>query len=106
MEIHAIGFGKKTAGKQSIRLSLNEGTFDVNLGVPDLRLYEEDQQTPRLDLVRDLQRRIESGVDVIAGVGLTRPFARANDDAQRHWLQVNNVHLRDKPTWQLRQAPV
>jgi hypothetical protein len=36
---------------------------------------------------------------VILSVGLTRPWRKQEDTAERHWLQVNNVHLQDNPLW-------
>jgi hypothetical protein len=36
---------------------------------------------------------------VIFGVGLTRPFAEREDAPAVHWLQVNNIHLRNDPYW-------
>jgi hypothetical protein len=30
-------------------------------------------------------------------VGLTRPWRKNGDTAQRHWLQVNNIHLEEDP---------
>lgn len=71
----------------------------ANLSVTDLRLYTEDHRTPRRDLVANVQERIEAGVEVIVSVGLTRLWCRPGDTAERHWLQVNNVHLEDNPLW-------
>jgi hypothetical protein len=48
-----------------------------------------------------VQRRIKAGVEVILSVGLTRPWRKQGDTAERHWLQVNNIHLRDAPLWSL-----
>jgi hypothetical protein len=41
-------------------------------------------------------------METILSVGLTRPWQKRGDDAERHWLQLNNIHLRDDPLWQLR----
>jgi hypothetical protein len=46
-----------------------------------------------------VQGRIEAGVEVILSVGLTRAWRKQNDTAERHWLQVNNIHLKDDPLW-------
>jgi len=35
-------------------------------------------------------------------LGLTRPWRKRGDTAERHWLQVNNIHLRDDPLWRPR----
>jgi hypothetical protein len=85
----------------TVRLVLHYLLPSVDLSVADLRSYEEDHRTPRQDLVADLDRRMKSGVETILSVGLTRPFRKIGDDAERHWLQVNNIHLRDDPLWRL-----
>lgn len=87
------------AGK--IRMTVSDGAFQANLSVSDLRLYEPDQQTPARSVVEAVARRINSGVDLVLSVGLSRPYRATSDDIERHWLQVNNVHLADDPTWQL-----
>jgi hypothetical protein len=83
----------------TVRMVLECLTPSVDLSVTDLRLYERDHKTPRRDLVADVQRRIDAGVEVILSVGLTRPWRKQNDTAERHWLQVNNIHLQDDPLW-------
>ncbi len=82
-----------------IRAQVADGAFDVDLSVTDLRLYAEDQKTPRAKVVADMQRRIRRGVGVILSVGLARAFQVTGDTARRHWLQVNNLHLEDDPVW-------
>lgn len=86
-------------GWGKIRAQVNDGTFDVDLSVTDLRLYGKDQKTPRAKVVADVQRRIQQGVGVILSVGLARAFQASGDTARRHWLQVNNLHLEDDPVW-------
>ena len=83
----------------TVRMVLDYLTPSVDLSVTDLRLYESDHKTPRRDLVANVQRRLEAGVEVILSVGLTRPWRKQNDTAERHWLQVNNIHLKDDPLW-------
>ncbi|MCZ7577863.1 MAG: hypothetical protein M5U18_12745 [Dehalococcoidia bacterium] len=39
---------------------------------------------------------------VILGVGLTRPFAPGDGQSERHWLQVNALHLASNPGLRLR----
>ncbi len=85
----------------TVRLVLDYLMPSVDLSVTDLRLYERDGRTPRRDLVQSLQRRLEAGIEAILSVGLTRPWQKWNDDAERHWLQLNNIHLKDEPLWQL-----
>jgi hypothetical protein len=85
----------------TVRLVLDYLLPSVDLSVTDLRLYERDGRTPRRDLVQSMQERLEAGVEAILSVGLTRPWQKRNDDAERHWLQLNNIHLEDDPLWQL-----
>lgn len=87
-------------GWGKLRVNINDGTFDVDLSVTDLRFYKDDSHELQPKLVDDVQRRIKKGVGVIVSVGLARAFAVTGDAARRHWLQVNNIHLEDDPTWQ------
>ena len=83
----------------AVRLLLVEGRFRANLPVTDLRLYEEDHRTPRHRIIEQVATRIQRGVPVVLSMGLTRPWQKPGDTAPRHWLQVNNIHLSDDPTW-------
>lgn len=85
----------------SIRLKFTDGFFRLSLSVTDLRFWEEDHVTPRYDLVNDVSHRLERGVPILLSVGLTRPFSSRDEDPPVHWLQVNNIHLEDHPTWRL-----
>ena len=80
---------------------MSDGQFSVDLSVTDLRLYEDDYQTPRYGVVQDAATRIGKGVPVIVGVGLTQPWQKPGDTQSRHWLQANNIHLGDDPVWRL-----
>lgn len=80
--------------RNRIRVYIDDGTYQANVALTDLRFYEPDHQTPRLTLLEQVQQRIEWGVPVILSVGLTRLWQG------KHWLQVNNIHLADDPTWQ------
>ena len=51
------------------------------------------------DILKDVRARIAQGVGVILSVGLTRPWQKAGEEVERHWLQVNNIHLQDNPVW-------
>jgi hypothetical protein len=88
----------------TVRLVLDYLMPSVDLSVTDLRLYEGDGRTPRRDLVQSVQKRLESGVETILSVGLTRPWQKRGDDEERHWLQLNNIHLKDDPLWSLRSG--
>ncbi len=85
-------------GQQRIRIRVHVSDCDASYSLPvtDFRLYEPDQRTPRHELVKQVAVRIGSGVKVVLGVGFTRPL-----HGNRHWLQVNNIHLKDDPTWRL-----
>lgn len=83
--------------RDSVRISFPWLSPPADLSVTDLRLYEEDQRTPRRALVSDLREKLQDGMAVILSVGLTRPFRKEGGDAARHWLQVNNVHLESEP---------
>lgn len=85
----------------TVRLVLDYLMPSVDLSVTDLRLYERDGRTPRRDLVQSVQKRLETGVETILSVGLTRPWQKRGDTEERHWLQLNNIHLKDNPLWQL-----
>src|SRR5262249_43050530 len=89
-------------GDNKVRLSLPTRTVTLDLSVTDLRLYDYNggQYTPKRAAVEDVARRIAAGGPVILSVGLGRPWARL-DGPPLHWLQVNNLHLADDPTWRL-----
>ena len=61
----------------------------------------DDHKAIRSDVVADLNRRLAGGVPVILSVGLSRPYAKPGDPDERHWLQVNGIHLEDNPVWQV-----
>ena len=87
-----------------LRLDLTDGTFHVSLPVTDLRLFKSDLRTPRARVIERLARRVQRGVRVLVSVGLTRPWQRPGDAEPRSWLQANNLHLEDDPTWPLAEA--
>jgi hypothetical protein len=82
-----------------VRALVCDGEFTCTVPVTDLRLYERDHETPRREAMEDMNRRMARGVEVILSVGVGQPYPRTGDAVERHWLQVNNVHLRDDPTW-------
>jgi hypothetical protein len=88
-------------GWDKIRAHLNDRDFTLDLSVTDLRLYRDDQKTPRSKLLLEIGKRIARGVPVILAVGLARAWHKPGDDRRRHWLQVNNIHLEDDPVWKL-----
>jgi hypothetical protein len=90
--------GEKLGGKPKARIEISDGILDVDLVVTDLRLYGGDHVTVSESIVKNVNKRLQSGVGVILSVGLTRPFPQT---APLHWLQCNNIHLEDDSTWQL-----
>lgn len=84
---------------EKVKLRLTDGSKRLVLGVTDLRLYEDDQKTPRDSAIDALERRIRAGTNVILAVGLGRQWQRPGDTEERHFLQVNNLHLEDDPCW-------
>lgn len=88
-------------GKPQIRMKLADGEIEADLGVTDLRLYGADHTTPDREKVRAVAQRICRSDEVILGLGLTRKYRPSEKADYYHYLQVNNVHLREEPTWQL-----
>ena len=87
--------------KLLIRMKLNDGAFDVDVSVTDMRLYNSDY-TPNTKLVKKLERRLGNCVGVILGVGLTRAYSKGKGFKPVHYLQVNNIHLVENPIWRLK----
>lgn len=85
-----------------IRLKLSDSARTAWLTVTDLRLYQPDLATPRHETVRHVARRLAQGAEAIVSVGLTRPWQKPGEPVSRHWLQVNNIHLKDDPLWRLK----
>jgi len=79
-----------------IRIHISDGEFHLDLSVTDIRLHEDDQRTPRRQIVQSVSRRLLE-TEVILAVGLSRAWRKNGDTAQRHWLQVNNIHLEEDP---------
>jgi len=89
-------------GALRVRIRIDDGELWRSVAVTDLRLYRDDH-TVDPARVRRLADRLRSPGAVILGVGLTRAFASSSQAQPEpvHWLQVNNVHLEDDPTWQV-----
>lgn len=88
-------------GRPRIRMRLTDGEAACDAPVTDLRLFGPDHSTPDVARVREVAERIRRSKGVILSVGLTRQYRPTPDAPPRHWLQVNNVHLREDPAWQL-----
>jgi hypothetical protein len=89
-ELEIDGYGK-------LRLLLSDVEEPARLGVTDIRFVEADHSTLREDVIRDVRRRMRSGVDLFLMVGLARAWPRPGDDRRRHWLQVNGICMEDRP---------
>ena len=88
-------------GKPQVRMKLSDGQIEADAGVTDLRLFGDDHATPEPALIRAVAQWIADSQGVILSVGLTRKFRPSDAAASRHWLQVNNVHLKENATWRL-----
>jgi len=90
-----------SSGRPRIRMRIDDGQFDVLVGVTDIRLYGDDHVTPDRAMVDKIAARLESSGEVVLGVGLTRGYASSTEPEPIHWVQVTNIHLEADPTWQL-----
>jgi len=88
-------------GRPQVRVRLSDGEIQADAGVTDIRLFGDDHATPETARIRALAQRIADSKGVILGVGLTRKFRSSDDASYRHWLQVNNIHFKEDPIWQL-----
>ena len=86
--------------RPGLRLAITDPVLGkLDLAITDVRFFEDDLITVNEAAVNSVQDRINSGVQLLLSVGLTRATVPENDPV--HWLQVNNLHLRDDPTWNL-----
>jgi hypothetical protein len=86
--------------RSGLRLVLTDPILGkLDLGITDVRFFEEDFITVKEEVVDSVQARIDRGVRLLLSVGLTRATVPA--DKPLHWLQVNNIHLEDDPTWNI-----
>ena len=93
--------GTNRRGKPQIRIRLSDGEIRADAGVTDLRLYKADHFTPDAAMVRGVAKWIHDSDGVLLSLGLTRKFRVSEDAEYIHWLQVNNIHLKEDPVWQL-----
>jgi hypothetical protein len=80
-----------------LQLQFHDPSPKTYLSVTDVRFYEPDHTTIRMDVVGDVSRRLGRGVDVYLMLGLARAYRGPSDDRERHWLQLNGVCLVDAP---------
>ncbi|MCY3023279.1 MAG: hypothetical protein NTW87_30240 [Planctomycetota bacterium] len=87
------------SGRKHIRMRLTDEQGHYSLSVTDQRLYDVSSGAIREAQVAALAERLARGSPVILAMGLGRPWKREDDDAELHWLHVNNIHLADEPLW-------
>ena len=92
IEVHDFGDGPK------LRFTWRDG---VHLAVTDVRLYEPDLVTPSHAKINSLKQAMKSAPESCLSFGLTRAWQRPGDDRERHYLQLNNVHVPKWPGWLL-----
>ena len=76
----ALGIERRESDRPRIRISISDGELEADVGVTDIRLYEDDYVTPDEGRVNRVARAIRASESVILSVGLTRAFA---PDGQR-----------------------
>jgi len=91
---------RTVADHQSLRITLPAERLDLSL--TDARYFRNEFTEPDEERVHAAQVSLDAGVDVLLGVGVGRPFASAEGQEARHWLQVNALHLASNPGLRLR----
>jgi hypothetical protein len=74
---------------------------EVELSVTDVRLYREDLVQPDVQKLRLLRQWLSESDESVLSFGLGRAWQHPDDDRPRHYLQLNNIHLKTHPGWQL-----
>jgi hypothetical protein len=82
-------------------MRFQDGRLEVDAPVTDLRLYGDDHATLDAARVAAAAQWIADSKDVMLSVGLTRKYRPSEQSAYCHWLQVNNIHLQENPSWLL-----
>lgn len=88
-------------GRQRIRVDVCDEDFIMDLGVTDIRLYQDDHVTPNPKIIEDLANKIQHSDGIMLSVGLGRAYAPKEGSDRFHYLQVNNIHLKENPVRQL-----
>jgi hypothetical protein len=91
---------KRSGKNDQVRMNFTDDDFQLDCGVTDIRLYGHDHVTPEEKVVEAIAQRLNN-TPVILSMGLTRALRSSPDFDPVHWLQVNNIHFEDDPTWQL-----
>ena len=79
---------------QRLRLRWREQGEEMVVAVSDIRLYEPDHRTVKVELFQYVQRWLQENPRVLHSLGLSRPYHKSEDQVPMHWLQVNNIHYR------------
>ncbi len=95
----ALGLRPRKDRPDQVRMKVDDGVLDLDLGVTDLRFYGSVGREPDASLVEAVSARLRKGEGAILSVGLSRAFSSSFEHAPVHWLQVNNVHLEGEPLW-------
>ena len=85
--------------RNKIRIGLDFKGQTLFLSLADLRFYNP-RLVPLPDVVETVSKRLRSGVKAILSMGLSRAWGKPGEP-EYHWLQVNNIHMEDDPTWQV-----
>ncbi len=82
-------------GRQSVRLEFSESGIRYSVAVTDIRLWNADHVTPNESEIARMSGLIHgANLPVLLSVGLSRAHRFTDDGPPRHWLQVNNIHVR------------
>lgn len=79
-----------------LTLQLPVGDKPAYIPVTDIRFYEEDQETVMTSTVEAVDRALASERPFLM-LGLAGAYRAPQDDAKRHWLQMNGICLRSSP---------
>jgi len=83
-------------GREKIRMKVSDSELSLSLPVTDARLYTLPEWEVNPGAVAMVARRLAACPRSILSVGLTRQL-----HGDKHWLQVNNIHVADDPIWRL-----
>jgi hypothetical protein len=85
-------------GRVKFRMETTDGRCTI--AVTDIRFFEPDQETPRLEVIESVKQRLRRGVPLRLMVGLTQAWS-PDASVSRHWLQINGFCLEDSPLGEL-----
>ncbi|HVA22826.1 MAG TPA: hypothetical protein VMW62_00355 [Chloroflexota bacterium] len=83
-----------------IKLDFGADDWQIHATVTDVRLVEADHRTAKEALVNRLDGLLKT-TPIVLSFGLSRAAQVGHDTEERHWFQVNNIHLQSDPlgTW-------